>query len=46
MQPSASVREQIRAQVADIQAFLRTLPDRDRRTPDEVLGYDADGLPG
>lgn len=21
------------------------LPDRDARTPDEILGYDADGLP-
>ena len=40
------VHQQFRAQVADIQAFLRTIPDRDSRTPDEILGYDANGLPG
>ena len=40
------VHQQFRAQVADIQAFLRTIPDRDGRTSDEILGYDANGLPG
>lgn len=40
------VREQLQAQVADIQAFVRTLPDRDVRSADEILGYDAHGLPG
>lgn len=40
------VREQLRSQVADIQAFLRTLPDRDTRSADDILGYDANGLPG
>ena len=40
------VREHMNAQVADIQAFLRTLPDRDSRQPDEILGYDSHGLPG
>jgi len=44
--PNQLVREQLRAQVADIQAFLRTLPDRDTRSADEILGYDANGLPG
>lgn len=43
--PNQLVREQLRAQVADIQAFVRTLPDRDRRSAEEVLGYDANGLP-
>ena len=43
---AAQIREQLHAQVADIQAFLRTLPDNDSRTPDEILGYDANGLPG
>ena len=38
--------EQLHAQVADIQAFLSTIPDRDARTLDEILGYDANGLPG
>jgi antitoxin VapB len=31
--------------VADIQAFVASLPDRDTRTPDEIIGYDAFGLP-
>ena len=44
--PAAQIREQLYAQVADIQAFLRTIPDVDARTPDEILGYDANGLPG
>jgi antitoxin VapB len=33
-------------QVAEIQRFVRDLPDRDLRTPDEILGYDGTGLPG
>ncbi len=44
--PTQLVREQLRAQVADIQAFVRTLPDRDTRSADEILGYDSNGLPG
>jgi hypothetical protein len=44
--PNQLVREQLRAQVADIQAFVRTLPDRDTRSADDILGYDANGLPG
>jgi len=38
-------REHVHAQVAEIQEFLRTLPDRDTRSPDEILDYDAHGLP-
>jgi antitoxin VapB len=34
------------AEVAGIQAFVASLPDRDSRSPDEILGYDARGLPG
>lgn len=34
------------AEVAEIQAFVASLPDRDSRSPDEILGYDARGLPG
>lgn len=34
------------AEVAQLQGFLRDLPDRDRRPPDALLGYDAHGLPG
>lgn len=33
------------AEVAEIQAFVHALPDRDPRTPDEILGYDDFGLP-
>ena len=33
------------AQVAEIQAFVASLPDRDARSPEEILGYDALGLP-
>lgn len=33
------------AQVAEIQAMLRDLPDRDVRLPDEILDYDEFGLP-
>ena len=33
------------AAVAEIQDFVSTLPDRDCRTDDEILGYDAHGLP-
>jgi len=34
------------AEVAEIQAFVASLPDRDPRSADEILGYDAQGLPG
>ncbi len=34
------------AEVAEIQAFVAGLPDRDTRSPDEILGYDEAGLPG
>ena len=33
------------AAVAEIQDFVRTLPDRDCRPADEILGYDDHGLP-
>jgi antitoxin VapB len=33
------------AEVAEIQAFVADLPDRDTRTAEEILGYDAAGLP-
>jgi hypothetical protein len=40
------LRDQLRTQVEDIQEFLRAIPDRDTRSADEILGYDANGLPG
>lgn len=42
--PKASAR--LHAEVAELQAFLRAQPDRDPRSDDELLGYDAFGLPG
>lgn len=31
--------------IAEIQAYLAALPELDARTPDEILGYGALGLP-
>ena len=39
--PAALLQE-----VAALQAFLREQPDRDPRSADAILGYDAFGLPG
>jgi antitoxin VapB len=44
-QRRGSQRRRLLSQVAEIQGFVRSLPDRDARTPDEILGYDAAGLP-
>jgi hypothetical protein len=33
------------AQIADIQAFVASLPDRDTRSPEDIIGYDEAGLP-
>ena len=35
----------LHGEIADLQAFVRAQPDRDLRTPDEILGYDDSGLP-
>ncbi len=37
--------ELLLAQVEEIQRFVADLPDRDCRSPDEILGYDESGLP-
>ncbi|MCC6244671.1 MAG: type II toxin-antitoxin system VapB family antitoxin [Gemmatimonadaceae bacterium] len=37
--------EQAPPQIADLQHLLRSIPDRDARTADDILGYDANGLP-
>lgn len=39
-------RARVHAEIADLQAFVASLPDRDTGTPDELLGYDEFGLPG
>ena len=33
------------SEIMKISERCRALPDRDPRTPDEILGYDATGLP-
>ncbi len=33
------------AEIEEIQQLVASLPDRDTRTPEEILGYDALGLP-
>ena len=38
-------RAQVAAQIAELQIFLRAQPDRDLRSADEIIGYDAYGLP-
>ena len=47
--PTAAQRErtanQLLEQVQELQAFLSALPDRDLRSADEILGYNATGLP-
>jgi hypothetical protein len=35
----------ILAEVAEVQAFVADLPDRDTRTAEEILGCDDAGLP-
>lgn len=44
--PGGSATGRLHAEVAELQAFLRSQPDRDTRPADEVLGYDHFGLPG
>jgi len=34
------------AEVGEIQRFVAGLPDRDPRRPEDILGFDAFGLPG
>lgn len=38
-------RDQLIASVESIQDMLAAIPDRDTRTPEEILGYDEFGLP-
>jgi antitoxin VapB len=39
-------RARVHADVADLHAFVASLPDRDPRSADEIPGYDEFGLPG
>lgn len=38
-------RAVLQEEITQIQAFVASLPDRDTRGPDEILGYDDHGLP-
>lgn len=38
-------RPGIMAEIEELQAFVRTQPERDTRPADEIIGYDAYGLP-
>ena len=40
-----AVDEGLLADIEEIQVFVASLPIRDERTPEEVLGYDEFGLP-
>lgn len=42
--PDAPARPRL-GTVAEIQAYVAALPELDPRRPDEILGYDAAGLP-
>ena len=42
---SAGDPQLLLAEVQKIQRFVADLPDKDLRTPDEILGYDSTGLP-
>jgi antitoxin VapB len=39
-------RAGLMSDIRQIQAFVASLPDRDHRTPEEIIGYDEFGLPG
>jgi len=39
-------RARVHSEVATLQAFVASLPNRNVRTPEEILGYDEFGLPG
>lgn len=38
-------QDAVRKRVDKILARVHALPDLDKRTPDEILGYDENGLP-
>ncbi|TVR52077.1 MAG: protein transcription factor [Gemmatimonadales bacterium] len=42
--PEAPDAAALLAEVAEIQRFVAELPDRDPRSPEEILGYDEQGL--
>jgi hypothetical protein len=35
----------LRADIADIQESVASLPDLDTRSPEDIIGYDEAGLP-
>lgn len=45
-EPPAGERTRMLADVAAMQEAVKELPDRDCRSPEEIIGYDDFGLPG
>jgi hypothetical protein len=43
--PQVTHGDHVAAQVVELQQFLNAQPDRDCRSPGEILGYDSHGLP-
>jgi antitoxin VapB len=39
-------RARLLSDIKEIQDLLRSMPDKDKRSADEILGYDDFGLPG
>lgn len=39
-------RERMLEEIRELQESVASLPDRDERTPEEIIGYDEFGLPG
>ena len=38
--------ERLLGEVRELQDLVASLPDRDKRAPEEIIGYDEFGLPG
>ena len=43
--PARADVDALLAEVRQVQSLVAELPDQDRRSPDEILGYDELGLP-
>lgn len=46
VETESSHEDRLLAEIANLQRFVADLPDRDSRSSDEILGYDARGLSG
>jgi hypothetical protein len=39
-------RERVLEEIRELQESVASLPDRDKRTPEEIIGFDEFGIPG